>query len=657
MRRHRAADPPARPPPGRWRSPSPTAAPPAPPGVVDEPAPRRCAPGPTVVLGVPPGLRHRLRRGGLPGRCSCRARSASTTSTPSIGDAGRPPPGAPPRGRRARDRPPGSSPPPPSSAWSRRPRCSTSRRRPNEPGRLQEQSGDTDTSGADRGEPPASHDRRPGPWDPYGMFAGGPARTTTRTDRPRSTAPEPLAPPDPRPPPGGRRTRAARPRPRPRARQAAAPAAPAGGPRRVPPAPRRPRPPDQVGPPRLPPPVRRRGRPPRPAPGRRPGRARGPRPEQRTRTLTLSADRGSLVDRNGHDLALSLPQPTVLADPSQVDDPHGDRGRARRRCSALAGRRPRRPARRRRRASSSSPARSPDEVARARWRRSSSQGIHLLEEPGGSTRPATCSGQRARQRQRRQRRARRASSSSTTTLLAGEPGRARRRAGPDGRTIPGRRATSSTAARAGDDLVLTIDRSLQYEAERALGGADRARRAPRAAPRSSSATRAPARSSPWPTSTRPRGRRPAVPSSNNLAAHRGVRAGLGEQGDHPRRRPRGGRRRRPTTVLDGARPPPGVRPHVHRPRPAPDAPVDADRHPGDVVEHRHDHAGPAARRGAGRRVPPALRLRRARPASTSPTSRAGSCSTSRTGRAPRSARSRSARASPSPPCRCSPPTT
>src|SRR5690606_7664125 len=41
---------------------------------------------------------------------------------------------------------------------------------------------------------------------------------------------------------------------------------------------------------------------------------------QRTRTLTLSADRGSLLDRNGGDLALSLPLPTVYADPSQVDD-------------------------------------------------------------------------------------------------------------------------------------------------------------------------------------------------------------------------------------------------------------------------------------------------------------------------------------------------
>ncbi len=53
-------------------------------------------------------------------------------------------------------------------------------------------------------------------------------------------------------------------------------------------------------------------------------------------------------------------------------------------------------------------------------------------------------------------------------LLTGDPGRPRGRADPDGRTIPAGEQELQRAVR-GDDLVLTIDRSMQYETERALG--------------------------------------------------------------------------------------------------------------------------------------------------------------------------------------------
>ena len=43
--------------------------------------------------------------------------------------------------------------------------------------------------------------------------------------------------------------------------------------------------------------------------------------QQRTRTIKLTADRGRILDRNGLELAISVPQLTVWADPSQVDDP------------------------------------------------------------------------------------------------------------------------------------------------------------------------------------------------------------------------------------------------------------------------------------------------------------------------------------------------
>ena len=42
---------------------------------------------------------------------------------------------------------------------------------------------------------------------------------------------------------------------------------------------------------------------------------------QRVRPVALAAERGSLFDRNGADLALSVPQHTVWADPRLVSDP------------------------------------------------------------------------------------------------------------------------------------------------------------------------------------------------------------------------------------------------------------------------------------------------------------------------------------------------
>lgn len=41
---------------------------------------------------------------------------------------------------------------------------------------------------------------------------------------------------------------------------------------------------------------------------------------QRIRTVTLSSSRGSIFDRNGNDLAMSIPQQTVWADPQKVQD-------------------------------------------------------------------------------------------------------------------------------------------------------------------------------------------------------------------------------------------------------------------------------------------------------------------------------------------------
>src|SRR5438067_4367221 len=43
--------------------------------------------------------------------------------------------------------------------------------------------------------------------------------------------------------------------------------------------------------------------------------------DQRSQTVTVPAERGSIFDRNGVDLALSVPQTTIVADPHVIRDP------------------------------------------------------------------------------------------------------------------------------------------------------------------------------------------------------------------------------------------------------------------------------------------------------------------------------------------------
>ncbi len=45
---------------------------------------------------------------------------------------------------------------------------------------------------------------------------------------------------------------------------------------------------------------------------------------QALHSVPISAERGSIFDRNGHDLALSIERPTVYADPTLVNDPAGE---------------------------------------------------------------------------------------------------------------------------------------------------------------------------------------------------------------------------------------------------------------------------------------------------------------------------------------------
>ena len=188
--------------------------------------------------------------------------------------------------------------------------------------------------------------------------------------------------------------------------------------------------------------------------------------DQRVRTIELLAPRGTIFDRGGEELAMSLPATAVFADPSFVQDPA-------RTARALAG-----------------PLRMKAEVIEARLRQPSRfvylargldddvagrvrdlelRGIGFLDEsrryyPAGVMAPQVVGfvgidGQGLA-----------GIELQYQAALAGRPGEVIREQDPDGRWIPqaGREATPPVP---GEDLVLTIDKELQFVAQRALADA------------------------------------------------------------------------------------------------------------------------------------------------------------------------------------------
>ncbi len=184
---------------------------------------------------------------------------------------------------------------------------------------------------------------------------------------------------------------------------------------------------------------------------------------QRVRPVELPAQRGTLFDRNGRDLALSIDQRTVWADPRLVTDPAGS-------AAALAPLLSLDPAALESKLRSASAfeylARQvPDDVA-DRVSELALPGIAFLDEP----KRFNPSGDLAR------------SVLGSVTIdsvgsaglelqyddmLTGAPGELVLERDPDGRTIPAGVHQLRPAER-GRDLVLTIDQVLQFEAERLL---------------------------------------------------------------------------------------------------------------------------------------------------------------------------------------------
>jgi len=185
--------------------------------------------------------------------------------------------------------------------------------------------------------------------------------------------------------------------------------------------------------------------------------------DQRVVQQTLPADRGTIFDRNGVELAVSVPTSAIFVDPKLVEDPAAEAAQLADVLGLDAATIE---------AAMSAPnrfgyvARQVDDETRAKVEALDLPGVAFLTEP----KRITPNGELARSVIGQ------VDTDGVGYLglekvfgeqLTGEPGRLSLERAPDGRTIPVGEHHLIPAV-AGDDLVLTLDRSLQFEAERIL---------------------------------------------------------------------------------------------------------------------------------------------------------------------------------------------
>jgi cell division protein FtsI (penicillin-binding protein 3) len=186
--------------------------------------------------------------------------------------------------------------------------------------------------------------------------------------------------------------------------------------------------------------------------------------DQRVRVVTLAAGRGSIFDRNGNDLALSVARSSVWADPRQVKDPAADAAKLAPIVGVDAAQLRQHLAQKNR--AFVYVARQVENNVAARVRALGLVGVGFVPESKRyyTAQPLAApllgfvgtdtNGLAGLE-------------SGFETTLAGKPGRMRVEQDARGRRLPDGQQTLQSAER-GSDLVLTIDESLQYEAERVL---------------------------------------------------------------------------------------------------------------------------------------------------------------------------------------------
>jgi cell division protein FtsI (penicillin-binding protein 3) len=187
---------------------------------------------------------------------------------------------------------------------------------------------------------------------------------------------------------------------------------------------------------------------------------------QRMRTVQLPAARGSILDRNGDALAMTVPQRTVWANPRLVTDPAGEA-----RALALVLGRDEAALRDHLSASGSFEyiARRIDDRTADRVHALRLPGVSLIDEPKrfqpSGALAATLLGQVGVDNEGLT-----GLELKLDPLLRGRPGELRVERDPTGTDIPAGVRRMRPSAR-GDDVVLTIDRAIQYETERVLSEA------------------------------------------------------------------------------------------------------------------------------------------------------------------------------------------
>lgn len=185
--------------------------------------------------------------------------------------------------------------------------------------------------------------------------------------------------------------------------------------------------------------------------------------DQRMRTVALDASRGRILDREGHDLALSVSRPSVFADPSQIEDPAAT-------AHALAPVLGVNPVDLTEDLSRDSRfvylSRRIDDDLASEIVELELDGVHLFEEPARFT-PSEALARSIIGKVADDQTGSTGIELLYDDVLTGTPGEVRYERARDGGTIAAAGQTR-VAPVAGDDVVLTLDRSLQYEAERVL---------------------------------------------------------------------------------------------------------------------------------------------------------------------------------------------
>jgi cell division protein FtsI (penicillin-binding protein 3) len=188
---------------------------------------------------------------------------------------------------------------------------------------------------------------------------------------------------------------------------------------------------------------------------------------QRFQQIDLPADRGSIFDRNGNDLAVSIPQRTIWADPRLVEDPTGTASTLAPLLGLDAEGTLELATRLGRDAKFTYVARRVDDEVAEAVEDLEVPGLFFLDEPE-RFKPAGDLGRSVLGEVGIDNEGLSGLELQFDDLLTGDAGELIVEKDPDGRTIPGGERQLEPAHR-GDDLVLSIDRSMQYETERALG--------------------------------------------------------------------------------------------------------------------------------------------------------------------------------------------